>query len=232
MPSQVLVVCTGNVCRSPVAQRLLDLRSDASVAVSSAGTQALVGEPVDPPMVALLRGRGFDPSPGLARQLTAEMIEEADLVLTMTREHRADVVTLVPRAVRRTYTLLELAALLREVEVTPDPEEADADRLARVHELASAQRARTITTSTPLDVTDPYRRPERVYRRAFDTIATSVDTIARVVHPPAARRLEWSPTVPGQGSRTPPFPATSEADPPGPRPGGGSPRHGGRRRLF
>ena len=229
MPSQVLTVCTGNVCRSPTAERLLSIRSDTSVTVSSAGTHALEGAPLDEPMARLLTVRGLEASTHTGRQLTAAMIEQADLVLTMSRAQRAAVVTLVPQAVRRTYTLLELAALLSAIDLPVDPDESDADRIARLPEIASAQRVRTITPRTPLDIPDPHGRSERAYRQAFTTIDTAVAAVARVVHPPAARRLEWSPTLTERGARTPPVPGGGDgADPTG-RGGSSSPRHGGRR---
>jgi protein-tyrosine phosphatase len=66
----------------------------------------------------LLRGRGVDAGGLTARQLTPELVRAADLVVTMTAEQRAAVVTRVPAAVRRTFTLRELAGL---AELVPDP---------------------------------------------------------------------------------------------------------------
>ncbi len=179
-------------------------------------------------MARLLAARGLEASTHTGRQLTAAMIEQADLVLTMSRAQRAAVVTLVPQAVRRTYTLLELAALLSAVDLPVDPDETDADRIARLPEIASAQRVRTITPRTPLDIPDPHGRSERAYRQAFTTIDTAVAAVARVVHPPAARRLEWSPPSPraARARRRSPAPATAPT-PPGAA--AAAPRHGGRR---
>jgi protein-tyrosine phosphatase len=83
---RVLMVCTGNICRSPMAEVLLarKLRDRGlSTTVESAGLGALVGWPADPIACALMKARGLDLGSHRARQLTREMIRDADLVLTM-----------------------------------------------------------------------------------------------------------------------------------------------------
>ena len=112
-PYDVLVVCEGNLCRSPLAERLLTSRlAGAEVRVASAGVHAVVGAPMDALAAAELTRLGGDPSEFEARQLTASMATEADLVLTATRDIRSQVVATAPAALKRTFTLLELAALL------------------------------------------------------------------------------------------------------------------------
>ena len=112
-PYDVLVVCEGNLCRSPLAERLLTSRlAGAEVRVASAGVHAVVGAPMDASAAAELTRLGGDPSEFEARQLTASMATEADLVLTATRAIRGQVVATAPAALKRTFTLLELAALL------------------------------------------------------------------------------------------------------------------------
>ncbi len=79
------MVCTGNICRSPMAEGLLRQRFAArgKGLVESAGIAALAGRPADPLAVEVLAERGLDISPHRARQLTGEMILAADLVLVM-----------------------------------------------------------------------------------------------------------------------------------------------------
>lgn len=89
MLERVLMVCVGNICRSPMAEGLararLGGRPDARV--ESAGLGALVGEPADATAVELMRERGLDISSHRARQLTPRMMSEYDLVLVMEAKH-------------------------------------------------------------------------------------------------------------------------------------------------
>ena len=93
--TKILLVCTGNICRSPLAaallQRALTERGVEGMDVSSAGTGAWDGAPVSEGAYLVGLERGLDLSAHRARLLTRELIEEADLVLTMARHHRARV---------------------------------------------------------------------------------------------------------------------------------------------
>jgi len=115
---RVLHVCTGNIGRSPMAERLmrrhLALRlgdSASSFQVTSAGTWGCTGAAAEQFAALALHKRGIDASDFVARELTGEMLTEADLVLTATTEHRGLVVALLPAAVRRAFTLKEFARL-------------------------------------------------------------------------------------------------------------------------
>ena len=132
MPFRLLLVCTGNVCRSPMAERLLVAglaersgEGGRGVEVSSAGTGALVGEAMTPETADLVSRHGGDPTGHRARQVTPQLLAEADLVLALTREHRAAVAQLHPRVLRRLLTLREAGRLapLVAVEGLPEPVE-------------------------------------------------------------------------------------------------------------
>lgn len=106
-PARLLVVCTGNVCRSPAAVAVLR-RAFPDAVVTSAGTRALVGAPADERIARVAEAHGLFLWGHHAAQLTREMVAEADLVLTAAREHRSAAVALEPGALRRAFTLLSL----------------------------------------------------------------------------------------------------------------------------
>lgn len=179
-PFRVLCVCEGNLCRSPVAQLLLSDALDGVAEVTSAGTRAVVGAPVEPPMPDLLSARGISSEGFRARQLRPAQLREADLVLTMTAVQRAAAVALAPAVVRRTFTLRELARLLSD----GDPVRLDGDDVAaRLRQVVPAAAARKRYRADPDadDVADPYGRPDAAFRRAFGEIADAVDRIGAVV---------------------------------------------------
>ena len=176
----VLVVCEGNLCRSPVAERLLRLRTKGSdVRVTSAGVNAAVGQPIDPLAADELVRLGGDPEGFEARQLTSAMLQDADLVLAATRAIRSQVVALNPAVLRRCFTLLELAALLDDPP-WPEPDDAgDADdgldvTLAR----AIDWRGSVGVLGDELDLPDPIGRSPKVHRQVADLIDRATEVIA------------------------------------------------------
>jgi protein-tyrosine phosphatase len=179
-PFAILTVCTGNVCRSPAVERLLRQRLGPTVAVTSAGTSALVGDPIAAPMAQLLATCGADTEGFHARLVSAELIEAADLVLPATRAHRSLVVDLWPAVVRRTFTVREFARLLGQVDDSILPAGTPSERLREAIPLAAAQRGRTRVPPTEDDIVDPYGRDREVYKAAFGEILPAVATIVRV----------------------------------------------------
>lgn len=180
-PFPLLVVCTGNICRSPAAELLLraGLGEDAGVAVSSAGLAARAGEPVAPPMARLLAARGVDPGGFVARQLQPAELRSTGLVLTMTAAQRSAVVSRAPAAVRRTFTLLEFAELARLAGELPGERHA-ADRLAAL--VAEAPRLRALRTGPREDdVEDPYGRSDDVFGAVFTRTEAAVDVLLDVL---------------------------------------------------
>ncbi|GMA30381.1 low molecular weight phosphatase family protein [Litorihabitans aurantiacus] len=181
-PVRILTICTGNICRSPAAERLLRTHLDG-VEVTSAGTGALVGEPIHPPMAALMTRAGIDADGFTARALASEHVRDADLVLALTVSHRSQAVVAWPGALRRTFTLRELARLAEHVGSDVLGEGTTADRLRALVPLAI--RARGVVRVPPEDddVVDPYRRPDAVYTQAYATIEDAVRRLAAVVTP-------------------------------------------------
>lgn len=114
----VLFVCTGNICRSPTAERLAAAYSARfqvpDFSASSAGTRAVIGHPIQSDAALVLEKLGGTASNFAARQLTSRIASDADLVLTMTTAHRDAVLELAPHQLHRTFTLSEVARLASE----------------------------------------------------------------------------------------------------------------------
>ncbi|WP_321783878.1 low molecular weight protein-tyrosine-phosphatase [Burkholderia pyrrocinia] len=102
----LLVVCVGNICRSPMAQALFGARLPG-VDVQSAGLGALVGHSAEPYAVALMRERGLDIAAHRARLLTPPLCAHADLILTMEREQKHALERRHPSLLGRVFTLGE-----------------------------------------------------------------------------------------------------------------------------
>jgi protein-tyrosine phosphatase len=177
----ILAVCTGNVCRSPAAERLLANKLGPTVTVSSAGTHALVGHPISEPMAVLLRQAGVEPEPFEGRLLSEQMLEDANLILTMTRAQRGLVVELRPAAVRRAFTLREFARLLSLVDPAALPAESPAERLRAAIPLAAAGRGTQRMSPEEDDVIDPFRLSKAVYAASFAQITSAVEAIVYAI---------------------------------------------------
>ena len=188
MTFRLLHVCTGNICRSPVAERLtragLTARAAADAfVVESAGTWGLSGAPMDPGSQRALAAYGLDGSDFRARRLSGYHLDEADLVLCATREHCSAAVSTAPDAAARTFTLREFARLTATVEPGDLPAGGPEERARALVALAAARRG----PSRPADprdddLADPYRASasafsacaelvEHCLRRPLDLVA-------------------------------------------------------------
>ena len=119
-PVRILTVCTGNICRSPVAERLLQAGLDqvlpGAFEVRSAGTRAMVGDPIQPLSADIVRMYGGTENSFAARQLTPKILRDTDIVLTMTSKHRGEVLQLDASLLKRTFTIREFARMLEALE--------------------------------------------------------------------------------------------------------------------
>jgi len=112
-PKVILFVCTGNICRSPMAAALLRARLEADgrgdeYRVLSAGTWVEEGRPVSHYAQVVMAEHGIDLSNHRAREITPQLMEEADLVLVMTRTHRESLQAEFPEAASKIYLLSEM----------------------------------------------------------------------------------------------------------------------------
>lgn len=107
MIRKILVVCVGNICRSPMAEALLKsaLRGQTDFSVESAGLGALVGHPADDYALELMAEAGEDISEHRARQIHPDMVRDADLVLVMESGHKRTMDSVEPTARGKVHRL-------------------------------------------------------------------------------------------------------------------------------
>lgn len=120
---RVLLVCTGNTCRSPMAEALLrHLWQEAapgwSLSAGSAGTAAVDGVPATPHAISALRARGLDLTAHRSRPVSPQTLAGVDLILTMTGRHKSQILMFWPHLSDRVYTIAEYAGSGQDV---PDP---------------------------------------------------------------------------------------------------------------
>lgn len=163
-PYRLLFVCTGNICRSAFAEVVARGRGVAGVEFSSAGVRAVVGEGMDPPMAGLVGRRG-DASGHRARQLTREMMEEANLVIAMAADHRRFILDEWPALGRKAFVIGQVAR-----EIGRLPEDIGLDGL-----VGHLWRHRS--TEAGDEVVDPYGRGAVAAARAAEAIDRDVDAI-------------------------------------------------------
>ncbi|MFP1627999.1 low molecular weight phosphatase family protein [Streptomyces sp. 5K101] len=177
---RVLTVCTANLYRSPLAECLLRQRLAAvreAIHLSSAGTRAVPGTPMEAAAASAVVARGGSPSQTGARRLTAGLVERADLVLGVATEHREAAVRLAPvRALSRAFSLREFARLVRAEDGADvvDP----AARFAALVAGAAARRGAAPADGVDDDVADPLGGSEAVARECVQRIEESVARIA------------------------------------------------------
>lgn len=106
----IMVVCTGNICRSPMGELLLRRYvAGTSITVSSAGTTGLNSHEIDPSSKRIMDSVSIDSSAFRSRRLTRELAESADLILCFENKQRSAIVNIAPSMVRRTYLLTDFA---------------------------------------------------------------------------------------------------------------------------
>jgi len=195
--ASILVVCSGNICRSPVAEGLLRrgvqrrFGADAPE-VSSAGTIGLEGSPATSESVQAAAERGVDISAHVARRLTDAMVQEADLVVCMAAEHRAAIEQRVPSAIDRSFTLKELTRLLDDdTPTSPQP----LDTLAtRAGQAAAGRRTGRSANPYDEDIVDPLGMPLETYRAIAWELDEWIERLLGGLFGPVAA------VVPGEGA--------------------------------
>jgi protein-tyrosine phosphatase len=200
---EIVFVCTGNICRSPMAEGLLRARMEAAgldVAVSSAGL-LFDGRPAEPNAVAALARMDIDISEHLARKITPEILAPADLVLAMEHRHVREVALADSGALSRTFTLPDLVV---RAEAAPRHEgEAFA---AWVSRLSSGRSTEELVRADPrLEVTDPMGGSKRVFRQNAGRLDELIGRLVTVLMPAIAEQEQTG------AAAAPPTPTTTRS---------------------
>jgi len=186
---RILFVCTGNICRSPIAERLTRLELDSRlgraagrIVVESAGTWGHEGAPMEAHAATVLGEYGADAAGFAGRELLDEHVIDADLVLTATLDHRAQVISMGHSAGLRTFTLKEFTRLVQRVAPRTRPDPRDGARLTeRARALvraAAALRGWLLAASPESDeVDDPYGAPIGMFRNCGEEIFDALDPV-------------------------------------------------------
>jgi protein-tyrosine phosphatase len=155
----ILLVCTGNICRSPMAEGLLrrelEQRQIEGVHVESSGVSGWEGSPPTPEAVEAIAEYGLDISRHQGRRLTRDLAERADLLVAMSSEHRDAVARLVPRMENRAFTIKELVYLLESSPVHPVEGAAPAQLQASVHAAGALRERASDLELMDQDIADP-----------------------------------------------------------------------------
>lgn len=189
---EIMTVCTGNICRSPLAEQLLRTRlADLPGRVTSAGTYGLDTAPMTSQAQQLAWQYGVPAEMADAhrsRRLTPAQLATPDLILAMAREHRRGVVELAPTRLRAAFTVREFARLAVD---TTDAEiqaavagHADASaRLRAAVAVVASHRGMTLPPESPGDddVVDPYKQSAAVYEQSGHQLVPAIDQVVRVV---------------------------------------------------
>jgi glycine hydroxymethyltransferase len=168
----ILVVCTGNICRSPMAAGILKdrlARRGVDVDVLSSGVAGWEGSGATDEAVRAAGELGVDISEHVARRFSPSQVSDADLVLAMTEEHAAAITQSSPHASVRTFTLKELVNLLDHSSTgDDDAAPADGDAMTRLrHAVTEADRRRAegeVPPNADTDIADPLGLGLEAYR--------------------------------------------------------------------
>ncbi|MEJ6013889.1 low molecular weight phosphatase family protein [Corynebacterium sp. H127] len=187
---RILTICTGNVCRSPLAKLLLQkhLAEFSFIKVDSAGVAAMRSHPMPPNSLMIAEQLNLDGSElHRARQLSDEDLANADLILAMDRTHRRSVVEQSPRSARRVFTVRELARLVEVAKFEDFKEEignrdlCDAELLRTAIGVAQFGRSELSPFDHPEDedVIDPIGGPEGKFIQSAEQLVPAIDAISR-----------------------------------------------------
>jgi protein-tyrosine phosphatase len=188
-PVHLLVVCTANICRSPLAAALLQAHADhrcgaGTFVVTSAGAQARLGYPAAEGSCRIAERWGLDMPAHRSRPADRGVAEQADLILTMSRAHRDHVAALASGLKLRTFALREFARLAPQLPATGVPGEAR-EHLHRVAAGAHANRPLRVVEPTGDDIPDPFGGPLPGYVAFANTLVDLTEALVPIIFGPS-----------------------------------------------
>lgn len=183
-PARILVVCTANIARSPLAEVLLRAHVQQrslteQVAVASAGVHARPGQAAADSSREIATTWGLDLAAHLSQPATSELVGHADLVVTMSARQRDHLGGSVRGVHARTFTLKELARLLDEVDT--DLGEPGADRVRAATTAAHRRRPLSRPSEGGEDIADPFGGPHDGYVTMANELVGLHERIAPVL---------------------------------------------------
>lgn len=161
----ILVVCTGNIVRSPMGEGFLRACLEARIddrapEVRSAGTYGWDGSPPVPEAVDVAQERGVDISQHIGRRLETKLVDEATVVVGMCAEHRDAAARMTGTGPSKAFTLKELTRILEEL----PPATAETDLATRIAEAAALRKGGFEGLPADDDVIDPLGMPYETFR--------------------------------------------------------------------
>ena len=148
MINTILVICIGNICRSPMAEGLLK-QAFPDKKISSAGIDAMVGYPADPSSVELMQQHGIDISAHRAQSLMSWMVSDADMIVVMDQDQRRYIEQKYPTSKGKVFRLrdFDLAHSTESLDV-PDPYKENMDVFRTTYRLIAQGSAALIERIT------------------------------------------------------------------------------------
>ncbi|APF40481.1 low molecular weight phosphatase family protein [Neomicrococcus aestuarii] len=198
---KLLTVCTGNICRSPYAERLLQAGMDelhpGLFSVTSAGTMAMTNQGMDQRSLERLEAAGGSGEGHVPRMLRNVMNMKYDLVFAMSEEHRVEIVKQSPRMLKRAYTIMMFADLYEQLVADPSSElvrgcdpESVLDRWAGLGVLAARARSSlAVQGFNDYDVPDPYRKDDDAYDQMEAALKPAIYRILAAEEQASARKF-------------------------------------------
>jgi len=196
----ILFVCTANLCRSQLAELRFRqmLPTHSSIKVASAGTRAVEGARIPEKFRRVFEGFCIDEA--VSSRLSSRLLTQADLVLTMTRGQRSEVVQVLPESVNRTYTLPQFVNLAEQavhLESALSAAIRSGDRW-RVIDAVNSLRGTSRGRRGAVEIPDPERGSSWRVTAVSKQITAFLDRLATILEASATGERTVQLTAPGE----------------------------------